>query len=172
MAIHNVKVVLEQPLAKRINLPQATGMYENSSGTGTILFQCVEQLVSRSAVEITCQFQVNVAIVSVKEDSEIRCHDCSSSGRAKLGEALACFNIPFSSRFPIQDMGDLLFEITQVHTLYRIAFGAGQAGVIHVAVVSSNDKDRQVWILPLDVAQNVPSIESVQIQIEKHQIWT
>ena len=84
LAIHDVKAILKQSLAKRIDLSQAAGVNEDFAGAITVFSNNVEELISRGAVEITCQFKVHVAAVFVNKDLEIGCHDCPSLDCAKL----------------------------------------------------------------------------------------
>jgi len=83
LAIGEVMVLLKQFLGRRIDLFQATGVYENLANIRTIFVQHIEQLLCRDTVEITSQSQVQIFAVSVNQDLEIRCH--GNTPFARLG---------------------------------------------------------------------------------------
>ena len=78
----SVQIAEKDLSAKGMYVFETTGMYKDPCGTQAVSLQFTEQMVRRSAVEISHEPEMQVIAVLVDMDIEIRGHDSSPSSRA------------------------------------------------------------------------------------------
>ena len=74
LLINNSKIVLENVLAKGINIVQIFCINKDLKGPWRVSLYGFEQLVSRTPVKVSKHFQVNAIAGFMQKKVEIRCH--------------------------------------------------------------------------------------------------